>query len=176
MFLKDVPCIHQDSAATCWYAAVLMLAAYKKQTIFAQAAVPLAKQVLTADLLMELAHAAGLNYVPGREKTFSWRFIDNTLKTHGPIWAAGNWNGSDHVIVVTGVDESGRMTINDPAFGAPQTREMGWFNAHINTDYQSALMYLPDRAIPVKPGPSDSSQPQQTHHEMNHQHTRPSNG
>lgn len=74
--------------------------------------------------------------------SYNWTFLDNLLRQRGPIWAAGLWNGFPHIIVITGVDQDGKLYVNDPALGMQQ-RDMGWFNERIATDVPIPMMYLP---------------------------------
>jgi hypothetical protein len=87
--------------------------------------------------------AAGLKTIPKVNQSYGRTSVDNLLSNYGPIWAAGQWNGPNHIIVLTGVDFGGKLMINDPAFPAPQIRNMGWFNRHIDKTVDIPLMYLP---------------------------------
>lgn len=41
--------------------------------------------------------------------------LAEVIKTHGPVWVAGNWGSGSHVIVVTSVDpEDGRIRYINP--------------------------------------------------------------
>jgi hypothetical protein len=81
------------------------------------------------------------------------QFLANALTKYGPLWAAGDWNGFGHVIVITWVSSAatersagdGAVYINDPAFAQPQVRNMTWFNEHICTsvDVPVSVLYLP---------------------------------
>jgi len=45
-----------------------------------------------------------LQTIPQVNQSYDWSFIDDLLRNYGPIWAAGDWNGAPHIIVITGVD------------------------------------------------------------------------
>jgi hypothetical protein len=62
----------------------------------------------------------GLQTMTQVNQTFAWTFIENALQTLGPIWAAGQWNGPNHIIVITGVESNGTLYVNDPVAGDPR--------------------------------------------------------
>jgi hypothetical protein len=57
--------------------------------------------------------------------------------------AAGDWNGAPDIVVLTGVNSGGILMVNDPAFPAPQTRNMRCFNQHIASTVDIPMMNLP---------------------------------
>jgi hypothetical protein len=138
-----VPLIIQDKPMACWYAGAQMLYAYKRASIDPLHNVYVDDKGIRPSQFIDLAAAAGLKTIPRVNQTYDWTFIDSLLKAYGPIWAAGYWYGSPHVIVITGVDSGGALLINDPGFASPQFRDMGWFNKHIATDVPIPMMYLP---------------------------------
>ncbi len=140
----DVMHIMQERQMNCWHASARMLYGYKRAACIN----PLPQeyednQGLTAAQFIDLARDLGLETLPQVNQTFSWRFIDNNLGAYGPIWAAGQWNGVNHIVVVSGVDEDGTLYVNDPAFGSPVVRDMAWFNARIDKNVPIPMMYLP---------------------------------
>jgi hypothetical protein len=76
-------------------------------------------------------------------QTFGATFIDNCLGRFGPIWSAGKWNGVNHIVVVTGVDQDGTLYVNDPAFASPVVRTVLWFNQRIDKNVPIPMMFLP---------------------------------
>jgi hypothetical protein len=98
---------------------------------------------IQAKQFVSLARSVGLQTVPQVSQTYNWTFVDNLLRTYGPIWAAGMWNGFRHVIVFTGVSADGTLYINDPADGMLHIHDMAWFNERIAKDVQIPMMYLP---------------------------------
>lgn len=144
MLLIGVPSIRQEKSMSCWHAAARMLYGYKRRACID----PLpgtysANTGLSASKFVQLAKSVGLRTIPQVNMTHNWTFIDNLLRRYGPVWAAGRWNGVPHVIVITGVDESGRLYFNHPANGFMHIRDMGWFNTRIATEVAIPMMYLP---------------------------------
>lgn len=150
MRLKGVPHFPQEKKNSCWHACARMLYGYKKKACTH----PLPKKWaqdrgLNANEFIQLAKAVGLKPLPPINQSFNWTYLDAALKTYGPLWAAGYWNGYPHIIVITGVDAGGKVFVNDPAFPAPVERNIGWFNAKIASDenapiyVEMPLMYLP---------------------------------
>jgi hypothetical protein len=73
-----------------------------------------------------LAKVVGLADV-GRDQEHTSADIKELLIKHGPLWAAGNWYGVGHCIVVTGVDD-GTVYLNDPDGGVKKEELLAWFN------------------------------------------------
>ena len=142
MFLA-VPLITQDKSMACWFACVQMLYAYKHACADPMDATYQANTGISADQFISLAKDAGLHTVPRVNQSYGWKFVDDLLDAYGPIWAAGDWNGVPHIVVLTGIDAGGKMIVNDPAFKTPQQRNIGWFNAHIDASVPIPMMYLP---------------------------------
>ena len=140
----DVMHIMQEKQNNCWHASARMLYGYRKAACIN----PLPQeftndQGLQPEQFIALARDLGLDTLPHVNQSFSWRFIDDNLQSYGPIWAAGQWNGVNHIVVITGVDENGTLYVNDPAFGAPVVHDMAWFNAKIDKNVDIPMMYLP---------------------------------
>ena len=140
----DVMHIMQEKQNNCWHASARMLYGYRKSACIN----PLPQeftndQGLQPEQFIALARDLGLDTLPHVNQSFSWRFIDDNLQYYGPIWAAGQWNGVNHIVVITGVDENGTLYVNDPAFGASVVRDMAWFNAKIDKNVDIPMMYLP---------------------------------
>lgn len=144
MRLRGVPLIRQEKENSCWHAAARMVYGYKRHASIHP--LPHSYQDnhgISATEFIELARAIGLRTLPRVNMSYGEGFIDDMLRRYGPIWAAGNWNGVPHIIVVTGVDSDGTLYINDPAFLTPQVRDIGWFNDRIADDVPIPMMYLP---------------------------------
>lgn len=92
---------------------------------------------------VELAKTLGLETVPEVNMSYSWEALAEPLRRHGPLWAAGYWYGAPHVIVITGVEPSGRLYVNDPGFG-PREHDLAFFNLNIAFDVRNPIMYLPN--------------------------------
>jgi len=92
---------------------------------------------------IRLAQTMGLRTIPQINQSLNWTFLESLLQSHGPLWCAGQWNGPNHIIVVTGVELSGVVYVNDPAFAAPVNRDIAWFNAKIDKNVSIPIMYLP---------------------------------
>lgn len=142
----SVPHIPQERDYSCWHASARMLYAFKKSACIH----PLPKiwaranfQGIFAHEFIDLARAVGLRTLPQVNQSLGWQFLDESLGRYGPLWAAGQWNGYGHIIVITGVDVGGRVFVNDPAFPSPVERNMGWFNEKIDKSVDIPLMYLP---------------------------------
>jgi papain like cysteine protease AvrRpt2 len=144
MHLANVPMIHQEKSNSCWQASARMIYGFKKLSCIS----PLPKNYdhdkgLSASDFVRLAMAIGLRTLPQVSMSYDWTFIDDVLRRYGPIWAAGRWNGFPHIIVITGVDSDGILYVNDPAFIAPQKRDIRWLNERISKDIPIPMMYLP---------------------------------
>jgi hypothetical protein len=140
----DVPHFPQDHAMDCWHASARMLFAFKhRASVHPLPASYAANTGLTAAQFIDLAKEMGLTTTPRVNQSYSWRYIDDMLRTQGPIWAAGLWNGAPHIVVITGVDPGGLITVNDPAFPAPVVRDIAWFNDKIAKDVDIPMMILP---------------------------------
>ena len=144
MRLTNVPLFKQEKENSCWHASARMLYGYKRLACTH----PLPKTYddnrgLNANKFVDLAKVVGLKTLPRVNMSYDWTFVDQMLRQHGRIWAAGVWNGLPHIVVITGVDSNGTLYVNDPAFAVPQQRNMGWFNDRIAKDVPLPMMYLP---------------------------------
>lgn len=149
--MLDVPVVGQSRSMSCWYASACMVAYY--QEAGPRLGLPRAWAAdygLGTKAFPRLAAVEGLVPVPlpsgGSAATsqdiFRW------LMDYGPLWAAGDWYGDGHVIVITGIDGD-TVHINDPDDqvggddGRRGTETLTWFNDHLWWDVASALMYKP---------------------------------
>jgi hypothetical protein len=121
--LADVPLIPQTKDMACWYASAQMLMAWRRsRTLACEAGHPDPSQVptfrtmfanndgLPPSQIMELARSLGLKDVP--PMTPSPGYLASMLQSYGPLWFAG-YHPSGHVVVITGVSNSG-VSINNP--------------------------------------------------------------
>jgi len=141
----QVPLIQQETSSVCWHAAARMLAAYRQTCIDPLDAKFKANRTLMPAEFIRLARAVGLVPLPRVRQSFGAAFINDILTNHGPIWAAGYWDGLAHVIVVVGVDDSEELQINDPGWMLPRYEHMDWFNDRIAKHVAHPMMYLPPR-------------------------------
>jgi ABC-type bacteriocin/lantibiotic exporter with double-glycine peptidase domain len=140
----SVPHIPQENAMSCWHASARMLYAYRRLACIHPLPAKYAQnQGISADEFISLARSVGLATLPRVDQSYSWRWVEDALRRYGPLWAAGQWNGANHIVVITGVDAGGRLFVNDPAFPAPVTRDVAWFNSRIDSTVVIPLMYLP---------------------------------
>lgn len=136
--------IQQERANSCWHASARMLYGFKKHaSIHPLPETWVNDQGIQPEEFINLASELGLETLPKVNKCYNWTFLNKLLTTYGPIWAAGQWNGFNHIVVITGVDASGRVFVNDPAFPSPVLRNMKWFNERIDKNVDVPLMYLP---------------------------------
>src|SRR5687767_9224794 len=97
----DVLHIPQERQNSCWHAAARMLYGFKKFACIH----PLPKQwdnnrgIQPAEFI-ELARAVGLETLPKVNQCYDWTFLEKSLKSFGPLWAAGQWNGPNHIVVI----------------------------------------------------------------------------
>lgn len=140
----DVPHFPQEKANSCWHASARMLYGFKKLACINPLPATWKKdQGIQPGEFIELAKAVGLRTLPKVNQCFSWKFLEDSLNDYGPLWAAGQWNGPNHIVVITGVDAGGKVFVNDPAFPSPVIRDIGWFNDRIDKNVEIPLMYLP---------------------------------
>jgi Papain-like cysteine protease AvrRpt2 len=149
-----VTLISQKTTATCWLASCQMLYVWNNkkavdvETLLKKASATdddvdydawCTSGIGKTDLL-PLAKTLGFKWGAGGE--VDPVVLRDTLKVYGPLLAVGAWNGSSHVIVVTGFDADDdlhSMTIANPwpepgtTTGAVQTRNLNWFNKGLGT-------------------------------------------
>jgi cysteine protease avirulence protein AvrRpt2 len=140
----NVDHIQQEQQMSCWHASARMLYGYRRQACIN----PLpneyaANNGIGAQQFIDLAADIGLETLPRVNQCFGWQFVDDALRRFGPLWAAGQWNGVNHIVVISGVDSDGTLYVNDPAFPTPVVRDIEWFNDRIDKTVTIPLMYLP---------------------------------
>jgi hypothetical protein len=149
--LLDVPVVGQARSMSCWYASACMVAYFHEAG--PRLGLPRAWEAdhgISISAFPRLAAVEGLVPVPLPSGTHAANNYDvfQWLLHYGPLWAAGDWYGFGHVIVITGI-ESDTVHINDPDdqiggdAGRRGTETVTWFNDHLWWDVASSLMYKP---------------------------------
>jgi hypothetical protein len=142
--LLHVLCIKQEKQNSCWHAAARMLYGYKRR----QCIDPLpntyqANAGLRAENFITLARSVGLRTLPQVNQCFDVTFLEHALAVYGPIWAAGQWYGPNHIVVVVGAEHDGTVSVNDPGLGLRRKQDIAWFNQKIDHTVPIPMMYLP---------------------------------
>jgi hypothetical protein len=126
----NVPAQAQVSSNTCWHTAALMIWHYSQHQTGRSGPINSFRADFAADRPINdwagLAKLVGLREV-GSDTAYTSEEIKALLLAHGPLWAAGNWFGLGHCIVVTGID-SEIVYFNDPDGGVKKTELLSWFN------------------------------------------------
>lgn len=141
-----VPHFQGTLANSCWHDAARMIYQYKKKAdIHPLAAEWRADAGLSPNTFIRLAKQVGMRPIQEPPFSFDVQHLADLLTKYGPLWAAGTWNGVNHIIVVTGVDSNGNVYVNDPARPTPRTENISWFNSRLyRTDQvDNPLLYLP---------------------------------
>ncbi|MEX1187912.1 MAG: papain-like cysteine protease family protein [Bacteroidia bacterium] len=139
-----VPLIKQEKSMSCWHASARMLWAFKyRQSFNPLGHIYAANTGISAPKFVTLARTVGLESVHQINMSYTWSILADLLTRHGPLWAAGYWYRSPHIVVITGVEPSGRIHVNDPA-GVRRIWDMRFFNEKIASDVHNPLMYLPN--------------------------------
>lgn len=116
----DVPLIGQQNSKCCWLAGYQMLYGWQKRPTSEPAKRAQKANISTQDALYstkwcKARDAMGLTSIRVSHLTESWENLEEALERHGPMWCAGDFlQGSPHVIVISGYDDSGKLRINDP--------------------------------------------------------------
>jgi ABC-type bacteriocin/lantibiotic exporter with double-glycine peptidase domain len=137
----DVPLVRQEKRSTCWYAAVCMLAYYRKPgPRLGLPDVWEADEGIGSGDLRRLAETEGLKPIlcPARDLTAN--HLETFLRNFGPLWCLGRWDGLHHVVVLTGVDGD-RVYLNDPA-GRARVQALAWFNDRLDR-VPGCLLFMP---------------------------------
>lgn len=144
MRYANVPVILQKTQMSCWHASARMLWAFKyRSSINFMGATYTANRGILPRQFVTLARTLGLESTQRIRTSYSWRALADLLRDHGPLWAAGQWYGPNHIIVITGVEPDGTLYVNDPGNGA-RVHNMAFFNDKIDKNVSSPLMYLPN--------------------------------
>lgn len=75
-----------------------------------------------------------------RWATYTSADLIRMLMRYGPLWAAGEWYGFGHVVVITGVKDE-TVYINDPDRGTKKSGTISWFNQRILNTFNGCLMF-----------------------------------
>jgi hypothetical protein len=150
--LLDVPLVAQASTNTCWNAAAQMLWEYRqlKTGMYGPMNSISSKysqnKTLKAQDFRALAKSVGLKKIRIHTRMHSSGEFGHLLERFGPLWCAGRWDYSEHIIVLTGID--GHIVYyNDPAYGGhKKSNTLHWFDVGLDTDVDGCLMYLDLRA------------------------------
>jgi hypothetical protein len=145
----NVPHIKGAKHESCWHDSARMIYQYKRKAdlnpLPAQYAVA-NKEGLNKGRFITLAREVGMRGLVAPPLTYTPQWLADALTRYGPLWAAGDWNNAGgHIIVITGVDSTGAVYVNDPAFDAPLVKDIKWFNQHLcrADEVENSLMYLP---------------------------------
>jgi hypothetical protein len=115
----EVPTVAQTSSDTCWHSAALMVWYYSQKMTGKSGPMNTLREDFEANRPINdwpsLAKLVGLAEI-GKDQEYTSDELMNLLVKHGPLWAAGNWYGVGHCIVITGVD-GGSVYLNDPDGG-----------------------------------------------------------
>lgn len=140
----NVPMIRQEKSMSCWHASARMLWAFKyKQSINPLKKMFNANTGIAPAQFVRLAKTLGLETVPRINMTYTATAVATLLKRYGPLWVAGHWYGTPHIVVVTGVESNGKLYVNDPGFGS-RIHDMLFFNEKIASKVSNPIMYLPN--------------------------------
>lgn len=140
----NVPLIRQEKRMSCWHASARMIWGFKyQQSINPLNKVYVNNNGISPGQFVTLAKSLGLESVPSINMSYSWVALADLLNRHGPLWVAGYWYGSPHIVVITGVEPNGTVYINDPA-GSRKIENIQFFNEKIASNVANPILYLPD--------------------------------
>jgi Papain-like cysteine protease AvrRpt2 len=111
----------------CWYAAAEMVSKYLRPgPRLGLPDVWKRDNGLSPTVIDALAKAEGLRVVSRPDGGLTATILIELLRTYGPLWSAVNWEGSGHVIVLTGV-KGDNVYFNDPWEPSKKVRPVSWF-------------------------------------------------
>ncbi|NWF84550.1 MAG: hypothetical protein HXY18_12045 [Bryobacteraceae bacterium] len=136
-----VPLRTQRASMECWYVAAYMVAQYRMEG--PRLGLPdkwVPNWGIQPSDIARLAKAEGLKPIVLPPGNLTESQLETLLRTKGPLWCAGNWDGVGHAVVLTGV-ERGMVYINDPnpAKGT-RVETVDWFNKKLFR-WPDSLMY-----------------------------------
>ena len=138
----NVPVEAQTSSDTCWHAAASMIWHYSQQQTGAMGPMNTLRRDFERNRPINtwgaLAKLVGLREV-GSDKAYTSDEMRALLMEHGPLWAAGNWFGVGHIIVVTGIERE-TVYFNDPDGGQQKLGRLSWFNTVRYRAWPEALL------------------------------------
>lgn len=138
-----VPVVAQNRPFECWYAAACMVAYYfypgprlGVPTVWERSD----QSGISPREFVQLAENEGLRMVMLPPVAWTAADLERLLRVCGPIWCAGYWYGSGHVIVLTGVDDA-NVHFNDPSGGRKRSGSIEWFNARLARAVRGCMLY-----------------------------------
>lgn len=140
----NVPTLAQEMSDCCWHTSAMMIWQYSQQQTGRQGPMnTLGKtytdnQGLSAQAFITLAKTVGMRAIPNK-KIWSAANLWLALRDHGPLWCAGHWYGSGHVVVLTGVDGD-NIAFNDPDGGVKKSGTVSWFNTKLANGIEGCMM------------------------------------
>jgi hypothetical protein len=142
-----VPYIRGTRSYSCWHDCARMIYQYKRAADINPVGDEYRlsnTQTGSVATFVKLAKELNFRWFPVPDAVTK-EFLAQKLAQYGPLWAPGDWNGEDHVIVITGVDADENVYFNDPAHlrRGPDQADLYWFNQHLGTVAGISLMYLP---------------------------------
>lgn len=144
----NVPLQAQEKANCCWHTAAFMIWLYWQGQTGRQGPMnSLSSAYTRSDTtgiapqeFITLAKVVGLKALPVKN-LHSATDLSGYLKGYGPLWCAGYWFGVGHIIVLTGVDDGGKIFFNDPDGGIKKEETVDWFNKNLSNSLAGCLMY-----------------------------------
>lgn len=144
--LLPVPHFRGTKANSCWHDAARMIFQYRKGgDANPIAPVWAADTGLSPNDFAKLSKELGLKPISVPPESLTLEFLAEALRKYGPLWAAGKWNGAEHVVVITGLDGNGNVYVNDPSRPSPRVEPFEWFDSRLyrTPELDNSLLYLP---------------------------------
>lgn len=142
----DVPILAQEKDWCCWHTSAMMIWRYWQRQTGRQGPMNTMTPTYVADKglsvsaqsFITLATTTGLDRLPARN-SYQANEIFTLLRDKGPLWCAGTWYGSGHVIVLTGIS-GGIIYINDPDRAQRKENTVAWFNEKLMKGLAGCVM------------------------------------
>ena len=139
----SVPLVTQSATMECWYASACMVAYFRRpgpRLGLPDKWVP--NKGLPVNEFIRLAEAEGLKPILTPQNDLTTQQLETMLRTCGPIWCAGAWDGVGHVVVLTGIDGQ-TVYINDPSpYKKARQETLAWFNQK-RWRFPKCMMFMP---------------------------------
>ena len=144
----NVPLIPQQRSMSCWYACVCMVKYYVEMgPRYGNPDAWHANTGLGLEQVRALAKTENLDFLNSATHDFTAVTMMVTLSFRGPIWAAGEYDGYGHVMVITGAKDDGTLFFNDPEHGGSRREHsVSWFN---KKRYRGFLLVNPVGSRPL---------------------------
>ena len=147
MVQYNVPRLAQEQSMCCWHTSAMMIWRYWQTKTRRQGPMNTLAPVYKANIglpanpqaFITLAKTVGMKPLPN-QGVYGPGKLGALLTTHGPLWCAGYWFGYGHVIVLTGIDSSNILSLNDPDGAVAQEGATSWFNAKVAKSIVGCLM------------------------------------